>query len=243
MPHSDTICRILFRPETACFRRRRQPHGNQLIPDSPISRSPNTARRGFGGLPRGQPSSVHVTSRYAYHEAGWLVPARYLNDRLVAMQMTSGVIVAGLNVNDQVIGHRNDLDFTPGAACRDQACAHGRGTQCGHGILLPIRIGTGRQRQHNLVPLMPGAARRIAVAEFAFRSTCSCVVSSRRPLPAPPSLVSRVRCGCFGRNSHARRAGLAGRAALHKPRSSRCQRSTHPRVPRRLSPSRYLAGY
>jgi hypothetical protein len=81
-PHSDTICRILFRPETARFRRRRQPHGNQLIPVIVVSRGPNTARRGFGGFPWAQPSSVHVTYRYAYQEAGWLVPAKALIDRL-----------------------------------------------------------------------------------------------------------------------------------------------------------------
>jgi hypothetical protein len=75
VPHSDTICRILFRPKQPALRRRRQPHGNQLIPVIPISRTPDTARRGFGGLPRCRLRIVLVTSRYAYQEAGWLVPA------------------------------------------------------------------------------------------------------------------------------------------------------------------------
>src|ERR1700722_14771698 len=73
--HSDTICRILFGPEIACFRRRSPPHGNHLFSviaiEVPIVGRHSILGSFFGGGRR----PVLVPSPYAYQKASWLVPA------------------------------------------------------------------------------------------------------------------------------------------------------------------------
>lgn len=75
MPHSDTICRIVFRPETARFRRRCQPHGNQLIPDAPSPPARTGSGAFFWRISASAIPGVLFLSPYAYQKANWLVPA------------------------------------------------------------------------------------------------------------------------------------------------------------------------
>ena len=75
VPHSDTICRIFFGPETARFRRRCPPHGNHLFSVIAMRKRVLGVSPPFGGFLRPPRRSVLGMSAYAYQKASWLVPA------------------------------------------------------------------------------------------------------------------------------------------------------------------------
>jgi hypothetical protein len=72
VPHFDTICRILFRPQTARFRRRCRRHGNHLFSVIAADEADRRQPRKFRGFLRVGCRRVLVTSRYVYQEASWL---------------------------------------------------------------------------------------------------------------------------------------------------------------------------
>jgi hypothetical protein len=80
--------------------------GKQLIPVIVVTRSPDTARRRFGGFPRCRLRIVLVTSRYAYQEAGWLVPANPVTFllRLSAEEGVRAGMLAVVPVRSEILG-------------------------------------------------------------------------------------------------------------------------------------------
>ena len=149
--HSDTVCRILFGPETARFRRRFRPNGNHLFSVITVEGPIDHRHTNFGRFLRVVRRAVPVPSPYACQKASWLVPA---NIKAVTQVSDLVIIPTRPSPHDlRAVGATVDLVestkkpmlfIVNGAANRARITADAAVALSQHGTVSPVTIFQAR---------------------------------------------------------------------------------------------------